>query len=243
MLELAWSASSVVHGFTDRLGGVSEGRFASLNFGRKWGDDPAAVDENLRRLAAASGFDPRSLRSPRQVHGAAVLRARDWSAAAEADAIWAARDDGAVVVGVLTADCVPVLLVDEEATVVAAIHSGWRSTVAGVVPATIAAISAATSTAPGRLRAAIGPCIEQASFEVGPEVAALFPKERVDWTSYARPHVDLVDVVRSQLIASGVRAERITRVGACTFANPGRYFSFRRDGAGIGQMLSFIGWP
>lgn len=231
----------LLHGFTDRRGGVSEGRFESLNLGRRWGDGPAAVDENYRRVAAAGGFSVESLRLCRQVHGAAVVRAREIGPASEADAIWARREDGPVVVGVLTADCVPVLLADAGGEVAAAVHSGWRGTVAGVVPATVATLVGA-GVAASRLRAAIGPCIEVASFEVGPEVAALFPTEHVDAGSYARPHVDLVGVVRDQLVAAGVPAGQIERVGGCTFADPGRYFSYRRDGAGIGQLMAFVGW-
>ena len=230
----------LLHGFTDRLGGVSQGRFATLNFGRRWGDDPAAVDENLRRVAAAAGFRPADLRLVRQVHGAVVLRARDLAPGAEADALWAARADGPILVGVLTADCVPVLLADDAAERVAAVHSGWRGTVAGVVPQAVAALVAA-GAAPERLRAAIGPCISAAAFEVGPEVAALFPAAHVDLTG-PRPHVDLVAVVRDQLLAAGLPLAAIERVGGCTYREPDRYFSYRRDGAGIGQHLAFIGW-
>lgn len=231
---------NLAHGFTDRLGGASEGAFATLNFGLKWGDEMAAVAENRRRVAAAAGYDDARLRLVRQVHGAAVVRAAEARLTSEADAIWAHRDDPPVVVAVLTADCVPVLVADDAGTVWAAIHSGWRGTVAGVVPATVAALAAA-GVDPARLRAAIGPCIELDAFEVGPEVAAQFPAEVVDAERFARPHVDLVAMVRRQLVAAGVRAENVERVGGCTYAEPARYFSYRRDGVGTGQHLAFIG--
>ena len=89
--------------------------------------------------------------------------------------------------------------------------------------------------------AAIGPCIELEAFEVGEEVAEAFPAAFVRREGVGRPHVDLVATVRAQLVAAGVPAGEICRVGGCTFAEPGRYFSYRRDGAGIGQMLAFIG--
>lgn len=237
----------IVHGFTDRNGGVSEGRFASLNLGVRWGDDPAAVAENLRRVAAAGGFGPDDLRKIRQVHGKAVWRASALVPEAEGDALWARASDGPVVVGVLTADCVPVLLADREGTAVAAIHSGWRGTIANVVGATVAAL-VADGVAPDRLVAAIGPCIEVEAFEVGEEVArefaqAPFGAEVVRRDLGARPHVDLVAAVRAQLVAAGVPAGNIARVGACTWRHPARYFSYRRDGAGIGQMLAFVGFP
>jgi len=91
------------------------------------------------------------------------------------------------------------------------------------------------------LLAAIGPCIEVEAFEVGEEVAAQFPAQFVHREGVRKPHVDLVATVRAQLIAAGVPAEAISRTGGCTFSDPSRYFSYRRDGAGIGQMLAFIG--
>lgn len=232
---------ALVHGFTDRDGGVSTGRHATLNLGRRWGDPPEAVDENLRRVAAAAGFRPGDLRLVRQVHGAAVLRARDLRPDAEADALWARRDDGPLVVGVLTADCVPILLADRSATAVAAIHSGWKGTVRDIAGAAVRTL-AADGVDPAELVAAIGPCIEVEAFEVGEEVAAQFEPAFVRRDLGPKPHVDLVATVRAQLVAAGVSAERIFRVGACTWRHPDRYFSYRRDGAGIGQMLAFIGF-
>lgn len=229
----------VVHGFTDRNGGVSVGRFESLNLGGRWGDEPAAVTENLRRVAAEGGFSPEQLRRARQVHGAAVLRATEVREGSEGDAVWVRRNDG-LIAGVMTADCVPVLIVDREATVAAAVHSGWKGTVADIVGATVRALSEVV--APSRLVAAIGPCIELAAFEVGEEVAARFAPAFVQREGFDKPHVDLVAVVRGQLISAGVPAEAIERVGGCTHARPERYFSYRRDGAGIGQMLAFVGF-
>jgi hypothetical protein len=232
--------AGLVHGFTDRLGGVSEGRHATLNLGRRWGDDPAAVAENYRRVAAAGGFAGEDLRLARQVHGTDVLRAGQFEDGAEADAVWTHRDDR-LVAGVLTADCVPVLLADRAGTVAAAVHSGWKGTASNIVAATVQVLG---SWAPAEtLVAAIGPCIELAAFEVGEEVAVRFDPSFVRREGFVRPHVDLVATVRAQLIAAGVPAQSIERVGGCTFADPSRYFSYRRDGAGIGQMLAFIGFP
>lgn len=231
--------AGVVHGFTDRRGGASVGRFESLNLGGRWGDEPAAVTENLRRVAAAGGFAPEQLRRARQVHGAAVLRATEVREGSEGDAVWVHRDDG-LIAGVMTADCVPVLLVDSEATVAAAVHSGWKGTVADIAGAAVRVL--AGSVDPSRLLAAIGPCIETAAFEVGEEVAAQFAPAFVRREGLVRPHVDLVAVVRAQLVAAGVPAGAIGRVGGCTHSEPERYFSYRRDGAGIGQMLAFVGF-
>ena len=232
---------SVVHGFTDRLGGASEGRYATLNLGRRWGDEPAAVAENYRRVAAAAGFRGEALRLVRQVHGAMVLRASELAADSEADGLWLHRDDGPLIAGVLTADCVPLLLADAAGTVAAAVHSGWKGTVADIAGAAVRVL--AEQVPVGTLVAAIGPCIEVGAFEVGEEVAARFDPAFVRREGFARPHVDLVATVRAQMIAAGVPAGSIERVGGCTFADPSHYFSYRRDGAGIGQMLAFIGFP
>ena len=239
MISRAPAFGECVHGFTDRIGGVSEGRYTTLNLGRRWGDDPASVEENYRRVAAAAGFDVEDLRQVRQVHGKTMLRARDVTAGSEADALWVHRDDGPLIAGVLTADCVPILLRDRAGTVAAAVHSGWKGTVADIAGETVRVLAEHVPAA--NLLAAIGPCIEVDAFEVGEEVAVQFPAEFVRREGTRRPHVDLVAMVRAQLIAAGLPAGAISRVGGCTFSDPARYFSYRRDGAGIGQMLAFIG--
>ena len=241
-------ADVYVHGFSDRRGGVSEGPFASLNLGGKWGDEPERVAENLKRLGKAAGFDPLALVRVRQVHGHAVVRAMEATATTEADALWATREDR-LVCGVMTADCVPVLLADD-GNVCAAVHSGWRGTVDDVVGATVTTLREAGARV-DRLRAAIGPCIGLDAFEVGEEVAEPFERLAAEFSQtapfvvrkgYEKPHVDLVAVVRAQLSRAGLSPDAVERVGGCTHDEPTRYFSYRRDGATTGQQLSFIGW-
>ncbi len=238
---LAGLAPGVIHGFSTRQGGVSTGRHGTLNLSGSAGDDPANVAENLRRLAAAGGFELDRLVRVRQVHGARVVSAARAGPDVEADALWTTREDDAVVVAVHTADCVPVLLADRAGRAVAAVHAGWRGVVGGVLPATVAALGSVGVRAVD-LVAAVGPCIEQAAFEVGPEVAERFPSPVVRTGPSGRPHVDLVAAVRLQLLGCGLPGAAIERVGGCTHANPERYFSYRRDGAGMGQHLSFIGF-
>ncbi len=236
----------LVHGFTTRRGGVSRGEFASLNMGAKWGDAPEAVAENYRRVAGAQRFGEESLVRVRQVHGAAVVRASEVTPATEADGIWhRGREGEAKVVAVLTADCVPVLLADERGTVAAAVHSGWRGTVQGVVARAVQCLLE-DGVRVESLRAAIGPCIELDAFEVGEEVAAQFDASLVRRLGGGRPHVDLVGAVLGQLVAAGLDPQQVERVGGCTHADPDTYFSYRRDAYGrdrkTGQHLSFIGW-
>ena len=232
--------TSVCHGFSCRTGGVSEGRYASLNLSDKWGDAPAHVEENLRRFAKRVGFEPNNLVTVKQVHGVAVVRANDVDADTEADAIWTHKGSG-YVVGVRTADCVPVLLVDEQAGVCAAVHSGWRGTASNIVGQTVEVLLASGANARD-LRAAIGPCIEVGAFEVGDEVAKEFSSQFVARDRGPRPHVDLRGCVRHQLGEAGLLHAHIVDVGGCTHTLEDVYFSYRRDGGGIGQQLSVIGW-
>jgi len=232
----------IVHGFTTRNGGVSTGSFASLNVSKKRGDAAVAVEENLRRIAKAGGYDAMKLRRVVQVHGNTVLAASDLGPGSEADALWSDTTTAADVVSVTTADCVPLLISDDTGRYVAAVHSGWRGTVANIVGVTVAR-AAAEGVAAGRLRAAIGPCIERDAFEVGEEVARQFDEVFVERTGHAKPHVDLVAAVRAQLEAAGVPSDNVERVGGCTHADESLYFSYRRDGVGTGQALAFIGPP
>lgn len=234
----------VRHGFSTRQGGVSTGRYATLNVGGKWGDEPERVAHNRQRLAEAGGFELERLFTARQVHGARVAVVADGVlparvAEAEADAL-VSTVPGAVV-GVYTADCVPILIADGDGRV-AAVHAGWRGTVQGVAAAAIEALIS-VGARPERLHAALGPSICARCFEVGEEVAAEF--DRVTPTAVARergkkPHVDLWQANCALLVAAGLAPERVEAQPPCTMCDRERFFSFRRDGANIGQHLSFI---
>lgn len=229
-----------LHAFADRSGGVSAPPFDSANFGRNVGDEPAAVAENHRRLAAAVGYDVEQLFEVSQVHGAVV-----WEAAGAPAALRAEPGDALVarhagqVVGVRTADCVPVLVGDRATGAVAAIHAGWRGVVAGVVPAALEKLG-------GRdLVAAIGPHIRGPSFEVGPEVrdqiaAAAGIDVVVGQSPAGKPLVDLSAAIFAQLARHGLSADRIDDVGGCTLTEASRFFSFRRDGQRSGRHLAVI---
>ncbi len=219
---------------------MSRDRYATLNLGGKWGDDPEAVRENRRRLAAAGGFAVDQLRIAKQVHGNVVVDADALDAATlaatEADAVIASQPG--LVPAVLTADCVPILLSDGEG-LVAAVHAGWRGTVAKIAAATVQAMAARGSD-PAKLCAGIGPAICGACFEVGDEVAAQFEPIFVHSSKTGRPHVDLFAANVQQLRAAGLRADAIESLGRCTKHEPEVFYSFRRDGANIGQLMSFI---
>ncbi len=231
-----------VHGFSTRQGGVSTGRYASLNVGARWGDTEGNVQENRRRLASDGGFALQQLICARQVHGATLLRIDGRSAEElanrEADAL-IATDPGRAV-GVYTADCVPLLMADGRGRV-AAVHAGWRGTVARIA---VAALEGLLEIGAHKrdFRVALGPAIGPCCFEVGEEVAAQFEHlpGAVARSPSARPHVDLRRANLELLLGAGLSREQIDLAAPCTMCERERFFSFRRDGGQIGQMLSFI---
>lgn len=222
------------HGFFTRQGGVSAGIYGSLNCGHGSSDERAAVTENRRRVAVALGErEAEQVVTLYQVHSATALvvdRPLPRDALPKADAL-VTRTKG-VVVGALAADCTPVLFADGEAGVVAAAHAGWRGAFGGVLEATIAAMEGLGASR-SRIRAAVGPCINQASYEVGPEFEAQFlaadPAHARFFVRYepaGRPHFDLPGFVEARLDGAGLAA--VERKSACTFTNESLFFSYRR---------------
>lgn len=235
-----WPAPARVHAVaTTRGGGVSSGVYRSLNLGDHVGDDPDAVAENRRRLAAALGL-PSGRRWLRQVHGNVVADAATAASGPEADAMIAATAGTACVV--LTADCLPVLFCDAAGSRIAAAHAGWRGLAAGVLEATVAALVASGVRA-GDLLAWIGPAIGASAYEVGDDVRAAFlasdPRAATGFTPNARGRwqLDLPRLARQRLAAAGVR--QVHGGNLCTHADPQRFFSHRRDG-NCGRQASLV---
>jgi polyphenol oxidase len=242
LLRSAVIPESFSHGFTTRAGGVSAPPYDSLNLGRKWGDDGAHVEENRRRVLAASGVSVMCF--ARQVHGAAVVHVPAGATAAdvarhEADALCSAAPG--IAVAVFVADCVPALIADARTGAFAAVHAGWRGTLAGVIGATVTAL-AELGSRPSDLLVALGPAIGACCFEVGAEVAEPFRRfDSVVKDSAGAPRVDLRATLRLQLLAAGVPADAIDASAACTKCDPaGRFYSYRRDRGQTGQHLGFI---
>jgi len=179
-----WQAAVLAdapHGFFGRAGGVSSGIYASLNAGPGSKDDPAAVAENRRRIAAAFGAHPTHLVGVHQVHSPdAVFIDAPWRGERpQADAL--VTTTPGLVISVLTADCAPVLLADAKAGVIAAAHAGWKGALNGVLDSTVALMR---ERGAANIAAAIGPCIHQASYEVGPEFEARFIEKNVGYARY-----------------------------------------------------------
>ncbi len=244
VIRPAWAGQDLWVGFTTRRGGYSSGRFAELNFSRRWTAPEAKVAENLGLLAETEGFPAERLYIVTQVHGADGLAVDGMDPAdvlrREADYLTSARPGR--LVGIITADCIPVLLWDPVHRAVAAAHAGWRGVVAGVVEAVVGHMESKYGTRPEDLLVALGPAIGPCCFEVGSEVAEHFTERSlVVRLVRGRPHVDLHLAVTHRLERLGVVPSNTDVVAECTCCNPDKYHSYRRDGSPIGQHLSFIG--
>jgi len=222
------------HAFFTRQGGVSEGVWASLNVGLRSGDAPERVAANRARAAAALDLAPDRLATARQVHGTTALVVDapwDNGPAPEADALVTRRPG--LLLGVLSADCGPLLLADPAAGVVAAAHAGWKGALGGVVEATVATM-VRLGADPARITGTLGPCIAQSSYEVGQEFVTRFAEEDTASAVFFRrassPFKALFDL-------KGYVAERLRRAGVArvdvlphdTCADTERFFSYRRS--------------
>jgi len=245
---IAWKDPRLSHGFLGRLGGVSQGPFAELNFSYLIGDEREAVDENWRRLRELL---PRGSRIARlhQVHGDVVraVTASDDGIVGEGDGL--VTSDADVALCVLSADCVPILMADGEAGAVSAVHAGWRGVFADIATAGVRAM-AAHGASPKRIRAALGPAIGACCFEVDEELAEQFKQRFPNAANHLRKgkpgkgFVDLKGILRERLIAAGLAHDAITSVGPCTRCAADRFFSRRASADGrTGLQLSYIALP
>ena len=238
---------SVPHGFFGREGGVSAGAIASLNCGLGSGDDPALVAENRRRVGDAVRPGA-ALVGLWQVHGREVAVVDEpWGDEARPHADALVADRPGVVLGILTADCAPVLLADAEAGVIGAAHAGWKGALAGVTDATLDAMERLGARR-DRIAAAVGPCIARASYEVDDAFRARFAAAdpandrffKDGRTGHAR--FDLEGYVVARLVVAGV--EQVDALSLDTLALEDRYYSYRRatlaGQAGYGRQMSAI---
>ncbi len=242
------SLSGIAHGFFGRQGGVSSGSYAGLNVSETGGDDFNLVAENRRSAASALGFKPTQLATLKQVHSnriVTVTAASNLDDRPEADGL--VTNCVGIVLGVLTADCAPILFADPIAGIVGAAHAGWQGAVNGVITNTVDAMLA-LGALPSRIIATLGPTISQQNYEVGPQFMAEFltlhPNGRDHFVTPAggREHFDLPGFITAELQRLGVGT--ITDLGICTYGDPERYFSHRfatHAGRTTGRQIALIG--
>ncbi len=237
------------HGFSTRLGGAPDPMKSSLNLSDRPWDSPARVIENRRRLLSALHLAGAPLITLRQVHSNRVHiiedNAAQWNGV-EGDAM-ATRVQG-IALAVKTADCLPVLIADPAGKAVAAIHSGWKGTLSGILPSAIREMQRAFGSDPSQLMAVIGPGIRKCCYEVGMEVADPFARKYPGCCSAGgfegrgnKCMLDLCKVLEMQMDQEGIRAENRHDLGVCTCCNTGEFFSHRAEGAAAGRMMSVIG--
>jgi polyphenol oxidase len=230
------------HGFTTRHGGTSRGAFEGLNLGGSVGDDAGAVAANWEALRRSTG-----LRFARvlQVHGDRVaVASADAGPAEEADAVISTQHGLAACVAV--ADCVPILLADPRSGAVAAVHAGWRGTLAHVAARAVEALAREAGALPADLLVAVGPAIGPCCYEVSPDLARLFRNDLgagVGVAGPGGPRLDLWLANEFVLRQAGVARERIEVLGRCTACEPDAFFSHRRDRGVTGRQVGFIAPP
>jgi hypothetical protein len=245
----AWDAlPGVVHGFYGRRGGHSRGPWASFNLSEKVGDAEADVRSNWSELGRSLG-EIRLVRMD-QVHGAVVrvVTASDETrsrAPRQCDGLLT-REPGVGLV-VMTADCVPILMVAAAHRVAMALHAGWRGTVAGIVATALTTAHDAFGIAPAEWLVALGPaiggCCYEVTAEIGDELTQRWGPMSDAWhPSGRRGQLDLRLANEAILSRQGVPVDRISRTGSCTACDGGRYFSHRRSGGRTGRQVSIIGF-
>lgn len=221
--------SGISHGFFGRQGGVSEGIFASLNCGPGSDDLREHVTENRNRVSMALGAE--NLLTLYQIHSPnAVTASGPWKQGPQADAI--ATNVPGMALGILTADCAPVLFADPQARVIGAAHAGWKGAFTGVIASVLEKMESLGADR-RRISAAIGPCISQPNYEVGPEFIARFAEADADNTRFFVPsdepdhwRFDLEGYVVYRLREAGLA--NIEPLSVCTYARESEFFSFRR---------------
>jgi hypothetical protein len=238
----------LLHGFLGRRGGKSVGRYAGLNVSYRVGDDNKIVSQNVCDMKLAVGIHDGKVVTMQQVHGDNIIEVTDkkMKEAGEADGMVTAEPG--VYLGVLTADCVPLLFIAPKQRLAAAVHAGWRGTLAGIAEKTVQLFNNRYNVAAADLEVALGPSIGVCCYEVNGDVAGPLMKQ---WGSLTTPSIAVKDgksfvnlsrLNRDILRAAGVPGKQLFQIGPCTRCAVEDYFSYRREGGETGRQISVIGW-
>jgi purine-nucleoside/S-methyl-5'-thioadenosine phosphorylase / adenosine deaminase len=238
----------LLHGFMGRRGGKSLGPFAGLNVSYRVGDDPKVVSQNVCDVKLAAGIHDGRIVTMKQMHGEDLVEVKDKNLkeAGEADGMVTSEKD--IYLAVLTADCVPLLFVAPKQRVVAAVHAGWRGTMAGIAEKTARLLKTRYGVEPSELEVALGPSIGICCYEVKDDVAGPLIKRWGKLTTpsiavrYGKSFINLRRLNRDILRAAGVPGNQLFQVGPCTSCTPEDFFSYRRERSETGRQMSFVGW-
>ena len=230
----------IAAGMSTRHGGVSQASYASMNLDNRGPDDDALRQENRRIFCNALGFEEQELVRSLQTHETELLNARQGGLFEGYDAIVTHRER--LLLAVSVADCAPILIFDRRNRVVAAVHAGWRGTVAGIVSETLQYMGEQYDTRGRDCYAYIGPCIDECSFEVGEEVAEQFDPAYKNWnTAKGKYYVDLKKANAAQLLDFEIPERQIEISPLSTFIHRNDFFSYRAENGVTGRMLAAIG--
>jgi YfiH family protein len=238
----------LLHGFMGRRGGKSVGAFAGLNTSYRVGDDPKVVSQNVCDMKLAVGIHDGRIVTMRQVHGDNIVEVKDkqLKEAGECDGMVTAESD--IYLGVLTADCVPLLFVAPKQRLAAAVHAGWRGTLTGIAEKTVRLFKSQYNVDADDLEVALGPSIGVCCYEVKEDVAGPLMKK---WGALTTPSIAVRDgksfvnlsrLNRDILRAAGVPGKQLFQVGPCTACSPEDFFSYRRVPSETGRQMSVVGW-
>ena len=238
----------LLHGFLGRRGGKSVGRYAGLNVSYRVGDDNKVVSQNVCDVKLAMGIHDGKIVTMQQVHGDNLIEVTDkqMKEAGAADALVTAENG--VFLGVLTADCVPLLFIAPKQRLAAAVHAGWRGTLAGIVSKTVDDFMSRYGVAAGDLEVALGPSIGVCCYEVNEDVATPLMKKWGALTTPSiamkdgKPHINLSRLNRDILRAAGVPGTQLFQIGPCTSCAAEEFFSYRRQGGETGRQIGVVGW-
>ena len=238
----------LLHGFMGRRGGKSAAPYAGLNTSYRVGDDPKVVSHNVCDVKLAAGIHDGRVVTMRQVHGDNIVEVKDKNLkeAGEADGMITGEVD--LYLAVLTADCVPLLIVAPKQKLAAAVHAGWRGTLAGIAEKTVRLLESKYDVAAADLEVALGPSIGSCCYEVKDDVAGPLMKR---WGRLTTPSIVVKDgksfvnlrrLNRDILRAAGVPGSQLHQIGPCTSCAADDFFSYRRERSDTGRQMSLIGW-
>ena len=237
------------HGFFTRQGGISEGIYATLNCGYGSDDDAKDISNNRAHVATALGLNPEDLITAYQVHSADIVMVdKPWDAKSAPKVDGMVTNKSGIALGILTADCAPILFGDEQAGIIGAAHAGWRGALGGVAQAVISAMSE-LGASPSTITAAIGPAISATAYEVGPELREAFLEQSQDNDIYFTPSerpdhfmFNLPGYLEDILNQAGLKSVEV--IDACTYKSEQKFFSYRRTThqkqADYGRQISAI---
>jgi len=238
----------LLHGFMGRCGGRSVGRYAGLNVSYRVGDDNKVVSQNVCDMKAAIGIHDGKIVTMQQVHGDNIIEVTDkkMKEAGEADGLVTAENG--VYLGVLTADCVPLLFIASKQRLAAAVHAGWRGTLSGIAAKAVAYFHSRYGVDAGDLEVALGPSIGVCCYEVNDDVASPLMKQWGALTTPSvamkdgKPHINLSRLNRDILRHAGVPGTQLFQLGPCTRCAAEDFYSYRREGGETGRQIGVVGW-